>query len=157
MKSNLTCRILNVTHLALQNLRFTGYTWHWNFFGFKRNKAGLIKSTSKSQWHSHERNGRYHSDPKCPKLGIWENGLWSFQTGGTKLERFLPKNQHTQRKLLNFENWVNGEMSKSAKIWFSRSIFYVKNYPNFSQFFTLKNINLEAHFLLLIFFDKINF
>ena len=28
--------------------------------------------------------------------------------GDTKLERFLPKNQHTQRKLLNFENWVNG-------------------------------------------------
>ena len=35
---------------------------------------------------------------------IWQYGLWSFQTGGTKLERFLPKNQHTQRKLLNFEN-----------------------------------------------------
>ena len=32
--------------------------------------------------------------------------------GGTKLERFLPKNLHTQRKLLNFENWVNGEVSK---------------------------------------------
>ena len=32
--------------------------------------------------------------------------------GGTTLERFLPKNQHTQRKLLNFENWVNGEVSK---------------------------------------------
>ena len=29
-----------------------------------------------------------------------------------KLERFLHKNQHTQRKLLNFENWVNGEVSK---------------------------------------------
>ena len=39
-----------------------------------------------------------------------------FSSGGTKLERFLPKNQHTQRKLLNFENWVNGEVSKSAKI-----------------------------------------
>ena len=39
-----------------------------------------------------------------------------FQTGGTKLERFLPKNQHTQRKLLNFENWVNREVSRSAKI-----------------------------------------
>ena len=38
---------------------------------------------------------------------LWQYGLWSFQTGGTKLERFLPKNQHTQRKLLNFENWVN--------------------------------------------------
>ena len=35
-----------------------------------------------------------------------------FSIGGTKLERFLPKNQHTQRKLLNFENWVNGKVSK---------------------------------------------
>ena len=26
-------------------------------------------------------------------------------------EIFLPKNQHTQRKLLNFENWVNGEVT----------------------------------------------
>ena len=44
---------------------------------------------------------------------LWQYGLWSFQTGGTKLERFLSKNQHTQRKLLHFENRVNGEMSKS--------------------------------------------
>ena len=55
--------------------------------------------------------------------------------GGTKLEGFLPKNQHTQMKLSNFENWVNGEVSKSAKIWLSKSIFYVKNYPNLSQVF----------------------
>ena len=45
-------------------------------------------------------------------LALWQYGLWSFQVGGTKLERFLPKNQHTQRKLLNFENWVNVEVSK---------------------------------------------
>ena len=31
---------------------------------------------------------------------------------GIQLERFLPKNQHTHRKLLNFENWCNGELSK---------------------------------------------
>ena len=43
---------------------------------------------------------------------LWQYGLWSFQTGGKKLERFLPKNQHIQRKLLNFENWVNGKVSK---------------------------------------------
>ena len=49
-------------------------------------------------------------------LQLWQYGLWSFQMGGTKLERFLPKNQHTQRKLLNFEFWINGELSKSAKI-----------------------------------------
>ena len=32
--------------------------------------------------------------------------------GDTKLERFLPRNQHTQRKLLNLELWINGELSK---------------------------------------------
>ena len=47
---------------------------------------------------------------------LWQYGLLSFQMGDTKLERFLPKNQHTQRKLLNFEFWINGELSKSAKI-----------------------------------------
>ena len=29
--------------------------------------------------------------------GVWQCGLWSFQTGGAKLEIFLPKNQHAQR------------------------------------------------------------
>ena len=43
---------------------------------------------------------------------LWQYGLWSFQAGGTKLERFLHKNEHTQRKLLNFEFWINGELSK---------------------------------------------
>ena len=43
---------------------------------------------------------------------LWQYGLWSFQTGGTKLENFLPKNQYTHGKLLNFENWVSGEVSK---------------------------------------------
>ena len=40
--------------------------------------------------------------------------IWAveFSNGVTKSERFLPQNQHTQRKLLNFENWVNGEVSK---------------------------------------------
>ena len=36
--------------------------------------------------------------------------------GYTKLERFLHKNQHTQRKLLNFQNWTNGEPQWLAKI-----------------------------------------
>ena len=39
---------------------------------------------------------------------LWQYGLWSFQTGVTKLERFLSKNQHTQRKLFNFENCISG-------------------------------------------------
>ena len=92
---------------------------------------------------------------------LWQYGLWSFQTGGTKLERFLPKNQHTQRKLLNFENWVSGEVSKSAKspnlLTFKVNFLYQKLSESFSIFFSLKNINLGAHFLLLTFFDSIIF
>jgi hypothetical protein len=50
---------------------------------------------------------------KTPVYKVWHYGLWSFQVGGTRLERFLSKNQQNQR---NFENWVNGEVSKRAKI-----------------------------------------
>ena len=44
-------------------------------------------------------------------MAIW---VVEISNGDTKLEIFLPKNQHTPglRKLLNFENWVNGEVSK---------------------------------------------
>ena len=48
--------------------------------------------------------------------GYGTTGCGVFKWGGTKLERVLPKNQLTQRKLLNFEYWVNGDVSKSAKI-----------------------------------------
>ena len=47
---------------------------------------------------------------------LWQYGLWSFQTGYTKLERFLHKNQQNLWKLLNFENWTYGEPQKFAKI-----------------------------------------
>ena len=46
---------------------------------------------------------------------VWQYGLLSFQTGYTKLGRFLHKNHHTQRKLLNVENWTNGEPLQLAK------------------------------------------
>ena len=31
---------------------------------------------------------------------------------GYKLERIFHKNHHPQKKLMNFENWCNGELSK---------------------------------------------
>ena len=49
---------------------------------------------------------------KCVNWRLWQYRLWSFQAGGTKVEMFLHKNQHTQRKLLNFEFWINGELSQ---------------------------------------------
>ena len=42
---------------------------------------------------------------------VWQYELSSFQAGDTKLGRFLPKNQYAQRKLLNFEFWINSELS----------------------------------------------
>ena len=50
--------------------------------------------------------------PTFVYVRLWQYGQWSFEMGGIKLERFLLKNQHTQRKLLNFENWVSGEVPK---------------------------------------------
>ena len=95
---------------------------------------------------------------KGPSL-LWQYGLWSFQTGGTKLARFLPKNQHAQRKSLTFKNWLSGEVSKSAKspnlLTYKVNFLYQKLSESFSIFFSLKNINLRAHFLLLTFFGKI--
>ena len=37
-------------------------------------------------------------------------------TGCGVFKRVVHKNQHNQRKLLNFDFWINSELSKSAKI-----------------------------------------
>ena len=75
--------------------------------------------------------------------------VMEFQVGDTKLERFLPKNQHTQRKLLNFENWCNGEVTKVPT-----SIFYVKNHQNLSQFFFIEEYQFMSTFFDITSFFK---
>ena len=44
-----------------------------------------------------------------------------------RLERGLPKNQHTQRNLLNFENWCSGELSKIGHNFRKQSLKSAKN------------------------------
>ena len=86
---------------------------------------------------------------------IWQYGLWSFQNS----KDFCPR-INISRGSHWIELWVNGELSNCAKIWLSKLIFYVKNHLNLSQFFfffSFKNTNLRAHFLLLTFLHKINF
>ena len=48
-------------------------------------------------------------------VSLWQYRLWDFQTRGTKLEIILPKNHHTQKELLNFENWINGGLRSFQK------------------------------------------
>ena len=40
-----------------------------------------------------------------------------FSSGDTKLEVFLPKNQCTQRKLLNFAKWSSGELLRIGHLF----------------------------------------
>mgnify|MGYP007048728372 CR=1 FL=1 len=48
-----------------------------------------------------------------------------FSDGGAKLERFLPKNQYTQRKLFNFENWISGGLRSFQKAEFYKSVIFM--------------------------------
>ena len=52
-----------------------------------------------------------------------------FSSGGYKIsnEMFLPKDQHTQRKLLNSRNWVNGKLSKIGHFFSNEKMSITKN------------------------------
>ena len=75
-----------------------------------------------------------------------------FLSGEYQIRKILPKNQHTQRKLMNFENWVNGEVSKIRRHFRnkSRSILILsKNVNNKKcapklEFFNVKKIEKDS-------------
>jgi hypothetical protein len=73
-------------------------------------------------------------------------GSQVFKWGGTELERVLPKHQHAQRKLLNFENLCTGgreDVKKCLNLTSKVYFLYQKSSKSFS-FFSVKNINLGA-------------
>ena len=74
--------------------------------------------------------------------------VMEFQVRDTKLERFLPKNQLTQRKVMNTENWCSGEVSESAKIVLLKTIFSVINHWNLSQFFVIEEYHFRSTFFV---------
>ena len=158
------------THLGSPRIfcwNFSVYVWHLKILISKSSPPHMcFVSVESVNWKSRE----YYQELKSIIIFLdWvkmtarygNTGYGVFKRGGTKLKIFLPKNQHTQRKLSNFENWVSGKVSKSAKspnlLTFKVNFLYQKLSESFSIFFSLKNINLGAHFLLLTFFDNINF
>ena len=55
--------------------------------------------------------------------------------GGTRLKRFLPKNQ---RELLNFENWVNGGgVKKYQNLTIKVIFFFIEEYQFRSTFYVI--------------------
>ena len=76
---------------------------------------------------------------------VWQYGLLSFQAGYTKFERFLPKNQHTQRKLLNFENWCIDELSKIIEV--PKKVFAV--FDNVFPYYLIRGLQKCTRNLIL--------
>ena len=87
-------------------LPFGDCSWHGDFSSGK--SLGKISGRSGvSNWLGIGFSSMNFPLSRPSSLSLWQCGLWSFQTGGIKLEMFLPKNQHTQWKILNFKNWTN--------------------------------------------------
>ena len=77
-------------------------------------------------------------------MAIW---VVEFSNGGATLERFLHKNQHTKRKLLNFEFWINGELSKIGHHFSNKVV---------SKLILSKNVNNKKCASKLVFFNDQN-
>ena len=97
-------------------LHFYNHNWntHKAFFHDELHYNGFVTNVCRKRWnHMHFLSTCTDSYSFCLHYG--NTGCGVFKPGGTKLERFLPKNQHTQRKLLNFENWISGGLRSFQK------------------------------------------
>ena len=74
--------------------------------------------------------------------------VMEFSNGGTKLERFLPK---------NLRIGLMGRCQKVPKFDFQNQFSMSKIIQIFLNSFSMKHTNLGAYFLFLTFIDKINF
>ena len=79
-------------------------------------------------------------------------GCGVFKRGMENQKGFWLNINSSQRKSLNFANWCNGEVSNSAKIRFSKSIFNVKNHLNLSDFFFIEEYESRGTFFVIDFF-----
>ena len=68
---------------------------------------------------------------------------------GYKIKRYLPMNQHTQRKLLNFENWVNREVLKVPKFDFQSQFSMSKIIQIFLNFFFIEEYKFRSTFFVI--------
>ena len=70
-----------------------------------------------------------------------------FSIGWYKIKKKMHKNQHTQRKLLNLEFWINGEMSKIRHHFSSKVI---------QKLILSRNVNNKKCAPKLVFFNEKN-
>ena len=115
------------------------------FFWFKNLWIIRICSLGVGCWIWWERYS-----PNMPILEV------EFSREGYKIRKFfclkinIPKGNY-------FENWCNGEVSKSAKIWLSKSIFYFKNHLNLSKKYFIEEYQYRCTFFVKIIFCWLQF
>jgi hypothetical protein len=72
------------------------------------------------KWQAGINECKKQNDLICNLFNFMLIRVVKFPREGYKIRNILPKSQHTQRKLLNFENWCSGELSKLANILVSK-------------------------------------
>ena len=82
----------------------------------------------------------------------WRYGFWSCQSGDKEVEIFLSKDQLTQRKLLNFEFWIHGELSNVPKFDFQSQSSMSKIIQVFLTFFIEEYQFRNTFFVVIIIF-----
>ena len=80
----------------------------------------------------------------------------SFQRGGTKLERFLPKDQHTQSKSLNFENCINGVLRSFSKSEAKPFLFLYSPFENSTTRIAITQICTHSYITLTVVAKNLN-
>ena len=81
-----------------------------------------------------------------------------FSKKGYKIRKVFVKKLTYPKEIIEFCIWCNRSCQIVPKFDFQSQFFMSKIIGwNLSQFFSLKNINLGTHFLLLTFFDNIDF
>ena len=109
-----------------------------------------------SKWQFHEQIFcNYRPIPNyqgTAVLSVQQCRLSSFQMVVYKIGKLSPKNQYTERKLLNFENWCNEEVSKATKLDFQSQFCTSKIIRIIPKNLSLKNMKLEAQLSLLTLF-----
>ena len=150
-----TMRLDHLTGLWEWTMRLECETWSW-YWNFR-----LDIETGPWAWTVRLDRGTETWDWIVRLYPLWHYRLWSFKSRDTKLKIFLHKNQHTQRKLLNFANWTNGEpqyiriLQKSKFLKLIISFIHYFWCQNWDQWHKMSGKNTHIYFFKRVWAENI--
>ena len=79
--------------------------------------------------------------------------VMEFKGGGYKIRKKMSKNEHTQRKLLNFANWCTGDWyHKVPEFDFENQFSMSKIIGIFLNFFSIEKSHFRSSFFVIYIF-----